>query len=472
MKVKLRILGCIVLGLLITSNVFAIYEDKVNAEKLIESKAQHILDTMFGPHKFSVVATVTMSDARWAVKYTELANVKITKKKEKTYEILPGFTAIKNLSPDQMSRLPFNSTITRVGGNVKSRAVTLIASKVVRKQDVVKAEKLLIEILKLNVDVNDSITTVFESFPIARKEKNKDAFFPVNFINVALLIALILIWLFISTYKKMQKKQIEAMQEAGSGGGASDAGSESEVKADGVDTQGGEQSVEEVESIKNFFGFIRLDNIQNLLDILAKEKLGLPHVSIIVACLDPKCAAKVLSTYTVEEQAEIVKNVMNQKLIEKSTIEKMEKLIKSRLESLVGGARVLTDILNLISNKNKKSVLDVVKQDAESYKMIRPNVFLIDDMVLLEDDEMKTLISKLKMDVLAALMGSVEQKTRDKITSNLSPSGSAMLAQYIELKGEKTSEKEAEHAETAALNLMIQMQDEGKINLKSRLEAK
>ena len=59
-------------------------------------------------------------------------------------------------------------------------------------------------------------------------------------------------------------------------------------------------------------------------------------MSIIVACLDPKCAAKVLSTYTVEEQAEIVKNVMNQKLIEKSTIEKMEKLIKSRLESLVG----------------------------------------------------------------------------------------------------------------------------------------
>ena len=32
----------------------------------------------------------------------------------------------------------------------------------------------------------------------------------------------------------------------------------------------------------------------------------------------------------------------------------------------------------------------MVKQDAESYKMIRPNVFLIDDMVLLEDDEMKS----------------------------------------------------------------------------------
>ena len=177
MKLKSKAIGCLTL-VLITSNVFAIYEDKVNAEKLIESKAQHILDTCLALlSKFSVVATVTMSDARWAVKYTELANVKITKKKEKTYEILPGFTAIKNLSPDQMSRLPFNSTITRVGGNIKSRAVTLIASKVVRKQDVVKAEKLLIEILKLNVDVNDSITTVFESFPIARKEKNKDAFF-------------------------------------------------------------------------------------------------------------------------------------------------------------------------------------------------------------------------------------------------------------------------------------------------------
>ena len=469
MKLKSILLGAILVWMAGMSPTWAIYEDKVNAERVIEAKAQHVLDTMFGPHKFSVVATAKMSDPSWAVKYTELAKVKMTKKDQKTYEILPGFTAIKNLSPDQMSRLPFNSTITRRGGKITGMSVTLVASKSIRKTDVVKAEKLLTEILKLNVDTTDSITTVFESFPISRKEKNKDAFFPFNFINVAILMGLMLLAIFIMMYQKLQKKQLQAIKESGESSAASDAIGDQSANTEPSLSQGNEPVTEEVESIKNFFGFIRMDNIQTLLDILEKEKLGLAHVSIIVSCLEPRCAATVLKTYSVEEQAEIVKHVMKQKLIEKSTIEKMEKLIKSRLESLIGGNRVLTDILNLVSNQNKKNVLDVVKKDPATYKLIRPNVFLIDDMELLKDDEMKLLISMMKMDVLATLMSTLQQKTRDKITSNLSHSGSAMLTQYIELKGDRSAVKELEEAEAMVLQVMLKLEDEGKIELKKRL---
>lgn len=472
MKFKSIILGVLVAWFSLSVASFAIYEDKANAERLIESKAQHILDTMFGPHKFSVVATVTMSNASWSVRYTELAKVQVKKKENESYEILPGFTAIKNLSPDQMSRLPFNSIITRIGGNITATNVTLIASKTIRKQDVMKAEKLLIETLKLKTESKDSITTVFESFPISRKEKQKEAFFVPNFLNVAVLIALLLLLMFISTYRKMQKKTIQAMQEAGEAGGApADMGGDTSSKE--KEAPAAQEAVtEEVESIKNFFGFIRMDNIQNLLDILEKEKLSLQHVSIIVACLEPKCAARVLETYTVEEQAEIVTHVMKQRQIDKATIEKMEQMIKNKLESLIGGNRVLTDILNLISNNNKKGVLEEVKKDPEAYKEVRPNVFLIDDLALLKDDEMKLVLSKLNMEVIATLMNSIDKKTKDKIISNLSSSGSEMLTQIIELRGEKSSVRETEAAETTVIRLMVHLEDDGKISLRERLSEK
>ena len=470
MKVKSIVMGVVLVWFSFSATTFAMYEDKANAERLIESKAQHILDTMFGPHKFSVVATVKMNTASWSVRYTELANVKIKKKESETYEILPGFTAIKNLSPDQMSRLPFNSIITRLDGDIKGVNVTLIASKTIRKQDVMKAEKLLIEILKLKTESTDSITTVFESFPISRKQQNKEAFFQPNFANVAALSALILLFIFIMTYRKMQKKAIQAMQEAGdSGSGGSDMSKDTPAPQDLPTSPAAESVTEEVESIKNFFGFIKSDNIQNLLDILEKEKLGLQHVSIIVACLSPKCAATVLDTYSVEEQAEIVKHVMKQRQIDKSTIEKMEQMIKNKLESLIGGNRVLTDILNLVSNQSKKNVLEEVKKDPESYKLVRPNVFLIDDMALLKDDEMKLLLSKLNMEAIASLMGSIDKKAKDKVISNLSQSGSEMLTQIIELKGEKSSVKETEAAESTVISLMVKLQDEGKISLRETL---
>ena len=80
---------------ILSNVVFAVFDEQLTAEKNLQNKAQHILDTMFGKHKFSVIAKVKISSESWSVKYTELAKVKIEKKNKKSYEILPGFTAIK-----------------------------------------------------------------------------------------------------------------------------------------------------------------------------------------------------------------------------------------------------------------------------------------------------------------------------------------------------------------------------------------
>ena len=64
---------------------------------------------------------------------------------------------------------------------------------------------------------------------------------------------------------------------------------------------------------------------------------------------------------------------------------------------------------------------------------------------------------------------SIEQKTKDKLITNLSPSASAMLSQFIELKGGKVIASEVEFAQVHTLEVMGRLDRESKIELKKHL---
>ena len=296
-------------------------------------------------------------------------------------------------------------------GKVVSKQLTLIAEKRIRKSDVKKAENLLIEILDLNVEDRDSIETVFQAFPISRVDKTKEAFFTLSFVNLAVLLASVIALTFLFSYRRMQKKQLSAMKEMGAANQSNNSDKD-EKQDDDSSNQETPQSVTEIEMMKHFFGFVTHDNFDNFLDVIKKESLSNQHLSVIIACLNPSIASKILNEFPSDKQSDIVKSLVKQKNIEKSTLEKMEALIKGRMESLIGGSRVVTEILNEVTNANKKKILNEIKKDPAAFAEIRPNVLLIDDIVHLKDDEVKLIISELSMDVLSNLMISVEQKNK------------------------------------------------------------
>ena len=98
--------------MLLSVGLQANYLEKSEYEDNIQKKSQHILDTMYGHHLFSVTAKVDLGKESWTVSYTDRAKIQFNEEKNspsEKYNILPGYSAIKNLSPNEAVQMPFNS---------------------------------------------------------------------------------------------------------------------------------------------------------------------------------------------------------------------------------------------------------------------------------------------------------------------------------------------------------------------------
>ena len=118
--------------LIMVCSTHANYLEKAKLEENIQAKSQHILDTMYGSHLFSVTAIVDVGRESWNVSYTERAEVEFKEDKgtpSEKYKILPGYSAIKNLSPNEAVQMPFNSRITKLSAPVIKITLDIVTSK-------------------------------------------------------------------------------------------------------------------------------------------------------------------------------------------------------------------------------------------------------------------------------------------------------------------------------------------------------
>ena len=67
--------------LMMVCSTHANYLEKAKLEENIQAKSQHILDTMYGSHLFSVTAIVDVGRESWNVSYTERAEVEFKEDK-------------------------------------------------------------------------------------------------------------------------------------------------------------------------------------------------------------------------------------------------------------------------------------------------------------------------------------------------------------------------------------------------------
>ena len=143
---------------------------------IFKKKSQHILDTMYGHHLFSVTAKVDLGKESWTVSYTDRAKIQFNEEKNspsEKYNILPGYSAIKNLSPNEAVQMPFNSKITKLGAPVIKITLDIVTSKELKSQMLKAADKILTKILMLNSERGDSINFEFQDFPVTKKDEVK-----------------------------------------------------------------------------------------------------------------------------------------------------------------------------------------------------------------------------------------------------------------------------------------------------------
>lgn len=476
---------------LLSGAVFASIEE-VTMEQSIMDKAQRVLDGIYGKGNFIVLANVVMTDPRYEVKYTRQSQATQSQEKKtggEKFQILPGYPVIKNLAPDNFKQLPFDSVTSYSRSLVRQIQLTIIVNKNFPKGVVGQVQTFLEQFLGLNPK-RDKVSFAYETFSMeAPQVSSKGTPEPVSSSNrgsgsgsglskwqlVIEGLGLVALLLFMALYALFQLQHQRLLIKTSKSKG-SESGGNSNISVTpnfelpkATNAPAGDMRLSSTPPIKRYFDFVTEETIDKLLYILKKEKVGLENITILVPCLPPQLAVKVMAELDIKSQAIVSMTVIDTKLVNKVMIEKFEAQLKGAMESLVGGVSVFRGIFEYISGDLKKQMLQILmKNSPEGYKKVRAQLVVFDDIQLLEDEEIKLLISEINLDLLSAALVGADPEVYQKIDQNLNASGRDLVEQFQSLKSMSLSKKDIESAQDAILRIIERLETAGRIKLRDK----
>lgn len=488
----MRLVGLTISGLLLLG-MTSLYglSDKVGLESTLTSIAQKTADVMYGAGNFIVKVDVTMSPSQYKVEYTEESDPKMSEEKEeKEVYLLPGIPALKNLSPEAMRQLPYNSITSSIPGEVQKIKVTAIVNKSVSRSESRKIEPLFEKVLGLSKD-RDEIELIYKKFYYnpAAATQNVSVFSSgarlLSVQNIFYSLFLLLLASFVGLYFYVERRRLILKTEA-SGGDSNNAKSSPPPAAapggmiplpvpnlseKGSSSSGGGHSLPD--GMKQYFSFISSNNIENLIYLIKKDNLKAEYLSIILSFLDENLCKTILSEYSVETQREVITLLINSRLVNPETLNRLENRYKTALECFVGGIDMLEKVLARMSNSEKVLLLEEIRHhEPKLYSKVRSKIILFEDLDLLDKESLQLVLSDIPLETLANALSSVGQALYQKFFDSLTQQGKEMLEQYLELKASDLGSGAIEQAQMQILNVVKYLDSNGRIDFTSKVIAR
>ena len=471
----------VVLLMATTSVVFA-STDKYNLENQLTQIGQLALDNMFGGGNFILRVGVQMTESKYKVTYTQQSNPKSSKKKDqkgKQVYILPGVPALKNIAPDAFNQLPYDSVTSLVSPEVKHIYAKVIVNKSYPRSKAKKAEKMLKDTLGLK-EGRDKIELIYQKFYYNPNQATQNIIVNagkenlISYQNIFNFLFALLLLVAILGFRTFQKHLLEALGKTSEGGGGARVTVNPSLELpEGMRGGRGNDklSLSGGSKIKIFFDFIDESNVDNFIFLLKKENIGLDYVSMIVSFLPSNIGSKVLNALSVEEKSAIAATLIDQRLGNRQLLEKLEIKLKQALECFMGGENNVQKLFDSVSGEDKKEILQTLETtNPTAYEKIRPHVLMFDDLSVLQDEELKLLLSDINLELLATSLVASDQQLYQRFESNLTKNAKDMVNQYLELKSDSTSKKDIEAAQDYLLKIAKRLDEAGSIHLHHETE--
>lgn len=482
-----RWLTVIMIGLLGVLHAVPAFADleELQIEEQLGARLQRYLDGIYGSGNFLVRVDVTVTSPRYEVQYTKQSNAAVKETAQSKVNILPGYPVIKNLGPDSLNKLPFDSVTTLIRPQIQKIVVDVVADKSFPKGQVGRAQQLIKEVIGLK-DGRDVINVSYRPFnettpPTQKIEiiqapqplKTFQNLFYLLMIGFVLVFILLYVWLQIKSTSVMKSLSTSMGVAAGGGAGGSTSVSVNPTFEMPKGSSGsGDSKLSTGAQVKRYFDFIGDDNVDKLQHVLKTENLGLENLAAIIAFLPPELAATVLSGMDIKAVAQISVSLLDQRMMPRATMDKLEAHVRASVECLAGGESRFQQLVGHLSGPTKKSLLEMLSANApDVYRRVRPHVVLFDDIKFLSDDEIKTLLSDVRIELFSVALVSVAADVYSRVDQNLTKSARDMIAQYMDLRGGAVSKEDIEHAQDAILATVLRLEAEGRLKLKSKLGA-
>jgi len=216
------------------------------------------------------------------------------------------------------------------------------------------------------------------------------------------------------------------------------------------------------------FDFIRKTDPAHLLNFIQQEH---PQtIALILAYLVPDKAAIILKNLPDELQSDVTRRIATMDRTNPEVLREVERVLEKKLSSLssedftaAGGIDSVVDVLNLVDRSSEKQIIESLEdEDPELAEEIKKRMFVFEDIVMLSDRDIQTVIKSLDTKDLTKALKSVDAEVQEKIFKNMSKRQVSMLKEEMEYMG-PVRLKEVEEAQQKIVGIIRALEEKGEI---------
>lgn len=233
-----------------------------------------------------------------------------------------------------------------------------------------------------------------------------------------------------------------------------------------------EEIMMKVEAAMEVSAFHLLQTVETsqLLSFLENEH---PQTTaLILAHLNPRKAADIISALPQRLQEEIVYRVATMSQTSPQLLRDIEEVIRSQIGSIfgaelkvAGGIEKVAEILNSTSRTAERAIIDGLRQrDPELASAIKGLMFVFDDLVFLTDRDMQRLLVEVEQKDLALALKATSEELKAKILRNMSERAGAMIQEEIDLMG-PVKVRDVEEAQQRIIEVVHNLEEQEEISL-------
>ncbi len=221
------------------------------------------------------------------------------------------------------------------------------------------------------------------------------------------------------------------------------------------------------------FSFLQRAESENVLTFIQDEH---PQtIALILAHLPPAKASEVLVGLPNAKQIEVVKRIANMEQTNPEVIKEVERGLEHRLSDIVsqtfekaGGVPNVAEMLNLADRSTEKAIMEGLEaDDPDLVEGIRRLMFVFEDIMLVNDKGIQSVLKEIENDVLALALKTASDDLKQKIFKNMSERASQLIQEDMQFMGPvRVSDVEA--AQQKIVDVVRKLEDSGEIVIQGR----
>ena len=492
---------CLLLFLSMPLHISVVYaqnmplDDKARYERSLEKKVDEVLMRLLGPNQAQVVVQATMD-------FTRTEKVDMTSRvpagsgagaatgKDGVFKwdgsstenqifaeyLLPGFPGMSggNGKPENTS---YQKQMLYPASFITKLIVTVILNKNLSDSEGQAVRSVVLEILSMDQKRGDELIIVKTPFaPFWRTiwytPEAMSLVFKYGIMTILGIVAMVVVAIgflklagAMNTMAKAQQGHqitmdmgkgfgnMPALPGSGGSGGLGGSlnltvGGETKVKDGGEDGGGG------VNLEKVVFN-VMPDQAVFLVEMMGSEDPA--NVALVAAHLPSDTRSEFLRILPPAAASEVISHMARVRFVEPDVINTIKDELERRLSGAVGGVQQVIEILDKVSLRAKKEMLNhLAEKDPDTARLVRSRVFLPEDLGRLSEKDMSVLISNFKIESLACAIWEFPQELKDAIRKQMADKTWQMVEQTMKYgaPSRESSEKAVEELVESALKLM------------------